>query len=200
MNFKKNLKFFLTVVVLSATTAVRAEKHAFSPLDLVTVNKINSHSISPNYEYILYDVNKYNAKDNKKELGLYITNLKNNSTVQLTSKHSDFSPFWLNDSTIGFLSTRSGSSQLWYSILDFDNLGLIKESKLKQLTKLTTSINNIEYNQKAKRLLFSAQAYLNGTLVNDDTYVEQEDNKYTTGIVYDKLFIRHWDTFLKPSV
>ncbi|KAL6611578.1 peptidase S9 prolyl oligopeptidase active site domain-containing protein [Neocallimastix sp. 'constans'] len=157
MNFKKNLKFFLTVVVLSATTAVRAEKHAFSPLDLVTFNRISSHSISPNYEYILYD-------------------------------------------TIGFLSTRSGSSQLWYSTLDFDNLDLIKENKLKQLTKLTTSINNIEYNQKAKRLLFSAQAYLNGTLVNDDTYVEQEDNKYTTGIVYDKLFIRHWDTFLKPSV
>jgi len=200
MNFKKNLKFFLTVVVLSATTAVRAEKHAFSPLDLVTFNRISSHSISPNYEYILYDVSKYNAKDNKKELGLYITNLKNNSTVQLTSKHSDFSPFWLNDKTIGFLSTRSGSSQLWYSTLDFDNLDLIKENKLKQLTKLTTSINNIEYNQKAKRLLFSAQAYLNGTLVNDDTYVEQEDNKYTTGIVYDKLFIRHWDTFLKPSV
>ncbi|KAG4100505.1 hypothetical protein H8356DRAFT_1306480 [Neocallimastix lanati (nom. inval.)] len=200
MNYKKNLKLLLSFVFFSASITVEAKKHPFSSLDLATVKKINSHSLSPNSQYMVFDATNYSPDENKSELGLYITDLKTSSTTQLTSEHTDTSPFWLNENTIAFLSDRSGSLQLWYSSLDFDNLGLLKNTTMTQLTDLTTSINNVIYNQKAKRVLFSAQSFLNGTLVNDKTYVNQEDNKYTTGVVYDKLFIRHWDTFLRPSV
>jgi acylaminoacyl-peptidase len=90
--------------------------------------------------------------------------------------------------------------QLWYVPLDLDNLGYLKNDTIVQLTHCTTNINNVVYNKKAKRLIFSAQALLDGTMVNDETYIEHEDNKFTTGMVYDNLFIRHWDTFLKPKV
>jgi len=174
--------------------------HPFEPLDLVKVKRINAFSLSPNSEYIVYDVNKYIPEFNRKEQNLFITNLKTKNTVQLTSDHGDIAPFWLNDNTIAFLSNRSGKLQLWYSPIDFDNLGLLKNETMVQLTKCTTNINNVVYNRNANRLIFSAQALLDGTMVNDETYVEHEENKFTSGMVYDNLFIRHWDTFLKPKV
>ncbi|ORX51432.1 hypothetical protein BCR36DRAFT_582982 [Piromyces finnis] len=174
--------------------------HSFTPLDLVKVRRINTVSLSPNSEYIVYDINKYIPDTNKKEQNLYLTSLKTNSTFQLTSDHADLSPFWLNDNTIAFLSNRSGKIQLWYVPIDFNNLGFLKNETMVQLTHCTTSISNVVYNKKANRLIFSAQSLLDGTMVNDDTYVEHEDNKFTSGMVYDNLFIRHWDTFLKPKI
>ncbi|ORX86783.1 hypothetical protein BCR32DRAFT_264806 [Anaeromyces robustus] len=197
---KLNIKFILTFIFFYTLTFVKAEKHPFSPQDLINVKKIGSHSISPNSQYMLYDVNKYIQEKNKKQQNIFIINLKTQDTVQLTSDHTDLSPFWLNDNTIAFLSDRSGSIQLWYSPLDFENLGLLKNKTMVQLTEFSTDINNFIYNEKANRLLFSAQSFVNGTMVNDETYVEHEENQHTTGMVYDKLFIRHWDTFLRPAV
>jgi len=174
--------------------------HPFNPLDLVKVKRLNAVAVSPNSEYMVYDVNKYTPDNNRKEQNLFITNLKTNSTVQLTSDHADIAPFWLNDNTIAFLSNRSGKLQLWYTPLDFNHLELLKNETMVQLTHCSTNINNVVYNKNANRLIFSAQALLDGNMVNDDTYVEHEDNKYTSGMVYDNLFIRHWDTFLKPKV
>jgi len=200
MNYKINIELFLLFIFIYASNLVKAEMHPFTPLDLVKVRRINAVSLSPNSEYMVYDVNKYNPDNNKKEQNIYITNLKTNSTIPLTSDHADLSPFWLNDNTIAFLSNRSGKMQLWYVPLDLDNLGYLKNDTIVQLTHCTTNINNVVYNKKAKRLIFSAQALLDGTMVNDETYIEHEDNKFTTGMVYDNLFIRHWDTFLKPKV
>jgi len=197
---KLNIKFILTFIFFYTLTFVKAKKHPFSPEDLINVKKIGSHSISPNSQYLLYDVNKYIQKDNKKQQNIFITNLKTQDTVQLTSDFTDISPFWLNDNTIAFLSNRSGSIQLWYTPIDLENLGLIKNTTMVQLTKFSTDINNFLYNEKSNRLLFSAQSFLNGTMVDDETYVEHEENQHTTGMVYDKLFIRHWDTFLRPAV
>ena len=204
MNFKISIKFFLIFLFVYASNIVKgdddADMHAFSPLDLVNVKRINSVSLSPNSQFMVYDVNKYNVNSNKKEQNIYITNLKYNTTYKLTSDHADIAPFWLNDNTIAFLSNRSGKIQLWYSSLDLNNLRLLKNETIYQLTYCTTGINNVVYNKQANRIIFSAQALLDGTMVNDDTYVEHEDNRYTTGMVYDNLFIRHWDTFLKPKV
>jgi acylaminoacyl-peptidase len=200
MTYKINIELILLFIFIYASNLVKSEMHPFSPLDLVKVKRINAHSISPNSQYMVFDANKYTPENNRKEQNLFITNLKTKSTVQLTSDHADISPFWLNDNTIAFISNRSGKLQLWYTPLDFENLGLLKNETMVQLTKCTTSINNVVYNKNANRLIFSAQAFLNGTMVNDDLYVEHEDNKYTSGMVYDNLFIRHWDTFLKPKV
>lgn len=203
MNIKTNIKFFLLFVFVYVLHIVKCDgldMHAFTPMDLVKVKRINSLSISPNSQFMVFDVNRYKPEVNKKEQNIFITNLKYNTTYKLTSDHVDVSPFWLNDDTIAFLSNRSGKLQLWYSSLDLNNLRLLKNDAIIQLTNYTTGINNVVYNKQANRIIFSAQALLDGTMVNDDTYVEHEDNKFTTGMVYDNLFIRHWDTFLKPKV
>eukprot|EP00833_Pecoramyces_ruminatium_P006430 jgi/Orpsp1_1/1180462/evm.model.c7180000073516.1 len=199
MNYIKNINLILSFILVYALALIEAKKHPFSPLDLATVKKLNTFSISPNYEYMLYDVNKYDHDTSKKQQNIFIMNLKTNSTVQLTEENVDTSPFWFDDNTIGFISARSGTTQLWYSSLDFENLGLLSNETMVQLTDFPTSINNFIYNENANRLLFSAQSYINGTMVDDEAYVEHEDSPKTTGMVYDKLFIRHWDTFLKPS-
>lgn len=134
MTYKINIELILLFIFIYASNLVKSEMHPFSPLDLVKVKRINAHSISPNSQYMVFDANKYTPENNRKEQNLFITNLKTKSTVQLTSDHADISPFWLNDNTIAFISNRSGKLQLWYTPLDFENLGLLKNETMVQLT------------------------------------------------------------------
>eukprot|EP00833_Pecoramyces_ruminatium_P009725 jgi/Orpsp1_1/1183757/evm.model.c7180000086611.1 len=197
---KSNLKLLLLCICTAGYAS--AGKHAFKPIDLVTVNKIPSVSVSPDSQFIVYDVNKYFPDTNKKENNLFISSIKSKKTYQLTNADDKAStPFWLNNNTLAFFSSRSGSSQIWYTQVDLDNLGLIKNNTIHQLTKYPADINNFVYNSKAKRLVFSAQAYVkNGKMVDEDKYVPQDSNKYTSGLTFDSLFIRHWDTFKRPKV
>lgn len=54
--------------------------------------------------------------------------------------------------------------------------------------KLVTSHENVH-------LVFVGQANPDGSLYNPKT----APKKYTSGLVYDSLFVRHWDKYIKPQ-
>jgi dipeptidyl aminopeptidase/acylaminoacyl peptidase len=109
--------FFLLGFVFISLSSFAQE--IFTPEKLWELNRISGGLVSPDKKYILYSSSSYNMKENKGNTDLYLFDIRRKSTSQLT--HTPFSEFeakWLNNGDIVFLSSESGSIQLWKMDLD----------------------------------------------------------------------------------
>src|SRR5690606_15174196 len=95
---------------------------------------------------------------------------------------------WGADGKLYFLSSRSGSSQVWVSA--------DKGATATQVTALPTDVNAYRINDAGDAVAVSLAVYpdaadLNASVARGKT----EGEKKSTGQVYDRMFVRHWDTW-----
>lgn len=193
MNKTNILLRILALVLLPsiAFKSVASDKRGFLVDDLVTLERISSAGISPNDENVVYVVRTTDMKENRGRTDLWLSNIDSKRSIQLTTHQaSDYSPVWSKDGkSIYFLSSRSGSAQLW-SIR-------ISDKKLTQVTDFPVSVSSFKLSGDNKMLLFSASVYPEcddfECTVSKDKLANQ---KKTTGVVYDKMFVRHWDHWI----
>jgi Tol biopolymer transport system component len=64
---------------------------------------------------------KYDFKNSESGMDLWMLDVKNGETIQLTNNDSnDFDPIWLKDGKIIFVSNRLGSNNIWqFDLQDF---------------------------------------------------------------------------------
>jgi len=106
----------LSVLMLAASAAVSAaDTHPFSVHDMIAMDRISDPQISPDANRIAFVVSALDLAANKRRTDLYLVNADGSGLRRMTSHEaSDTSPRWSPDGrTIYFLSTRSGSSQVW---------------------------------------------------------------------------------------
>ncbi|CAF3816332.1 unnamed protein product [Rotaria sp. Silwood1] len=133
---------------------------------------------------------------------LHWLDLETNKNVQLTrpiwGKH-DSQFFWIDNTTILFLSNRASSdlTQIFQLTLP---INLLEETtsflEPIQITNYSLNIDNLLVNRQTSRLAFSCQVYPNLTI--EETFARQTTKKKSGRSVYqfDKLFIRHWDEYM----
>jgi Tol biopolymer transport system component len=109
---------------------------------------------------------------------------------RLTSDDAgDTAPRWAPDGrSLFFLSTRSGSSQVWRLPL--------AGGEAVQVTDLPLDVANLLVAPDGRRLAFSAEVHVDcDTLAcTADRLAERETGK-SSGRVFDELLYRHWDTW-----
>ncbi|MCW9016326.1 MAG: S9 family peptidase, partial [Kangiellaceae bacterium] len=188
MKIKRILPAFL---FLGLTSTVLADQKGFTVDDLVNLERISSASISPDDKNVVYVVRKTDMQNNRGRTDIWVSPTHGGKAKQLTSDlASDHSPKWSKDSKqIYFLSSRSGSSQIW-------RVGL-NGNKPIQVTDLSVDVTSFKISSNNEQVVFSSRVYpecknFQCTVTKD----KLEKEKQTSGVVYDKMFVRHWDHWI----
>ncbi len=189
----------LTVMALiggvSLSSSVYADKQPFTAEDLVQLQRVSSPQISPDDQSVAYVIRSTDMKANKGRTDIWLTDIDSGKSKQLTKDPAaDHSPKWSsNGRYIYFLSYRSGKSQVW--LIDTK-----RKNKIKQVTDFAIDVSSFKLSPESNSLLFSASVFPEcANFECSADRLEIENNKQTSGQIYSKMFVRHWDHWVDQT-
>ncbi|KAI9091781.1 Alpha/Beta hydrolase protein [Phlyctochytrium arcticum] len=197
------MRVIAALFAVFAAVAASVDVHPLRPTDLVAFHKLSGPVPSSNAQHLLFTASRYSVKEDKTKRSLWLLRTADNHVVDLGDSVTE-GAFWLSDSLIGGLSVHSGSKQFWAADitkwLQADN-NIADDDKpvFKQISKLPTNIANLKYSPTSGVLAFTAEVYNDGSLEGAAKRIEEEKNSTTSGVVYDNLYVRHWDVYLHPG-
>lgn len=184
------MRKLIWLVLIIFSSCLVAKKHHFSVDDMLAMKRVGSPAISADGNYVVFSLKSLQGENYKSENDLYLLDLngKKRSPKRLTvHEAADVSPRWSADGqSIYYLSSRSGSMQLWNISID--------GGKPRQVTDFPIDIDTYKLSRSNDTLVFTMSVYpdCNNIKCVVDRDKEKEKNS-ATGVVYDKLFVRHWD-------
>lgn len=191
-----HLMFAASVSVLALAGAAHAQdqKPPFTYQAMVGLDRINGMKVDPSGRYVVIAVRATDIDKNKGVTSLWLKDLAQPDAPEVKLAAGDGGASdaqWSPDGkTIYFLSSRGGSSQLWKTDLS--------GAAATQVTKLPLDIGAYEITPDGASVVVSLAVYpeCKGQEIAC-TVKKQADLKASkaTGMVYDKLFVRHWDTW-----
>jgi len=157
---------------------------SLTPELLWKLGRVNNPQLSPDGKWILYEVKRYNLSENKGINYLYIMPANGGNPKQISNaKDNAFDAQWTPDGKkISFLSTQSGSCQLW----ETDATG----ASSAQVSSLDVDVNGYKYSPDMKHLAYCTDVKLDKTV--NELY---PDLPATKARIIDGLFYRHWDSW-----
>ena len=180
--------FLLSGLALNALADDTAQKHPFSVHDMLAMDRISDPQVSPDGQWVAYNVRSTDLEANRGRTDLWISRVDGSETRRLTTDPAgDWNPRWCLDGTIYFLSTRDGSVQIW----NIDPAG----GEAVQLTHLGLDIGNMELVPAIHGFIISMDVYPGLSVAETVARDEEVAARQTTGKVYDELMFRHWDTW-----
>jgi dipeptidyl aminopeptidase/acylaminoacyl peptidase len=148
------------------------------------LGRVSEPVASPDGKEILYGVTYYDTKENKGNRDLYKVPAAGGNPVQLTSSaKSEQSGQWRPDGRkIGYLSSESGSAQVWE--MNPDGSGKV------QVTFVEEGVDGFLYAPDMKTLVFTSTVKIDQSV--QDKYPELQK---TEARIIDDLMYRHWDSW-----
>lgn len=188
----KFLRGCAALASLTCTLAPAEDIKPFSVDDLVRLARISEVALSPDGRHVLYTMRETDMDANKGRTDLWQLELgAPDSKPQRLTQHeaNDTSGRWSPDGKrIYFLSTRSGSSQVWR----LDRAG----GEAMQVTRLAADVGAFEVSPKGDRLVVSLEVFPDcADLDCTAKRVAQLEKPQASGKTFDRLFVRHWDTW-----
>ncbi len=158
------------------------ESNLMSPEVLWAFGRVSDPQVSPDGETVLYGVSYYSVEQNKGNRELYSVGLNAESVKRLTtSPKSEFNAIWRPDGKkIGFLTSESGSVQLWEMNPD--------GSERTQISKIEGGISGFKYAPDQSKILYTKDVELEGKFEN-----LYEGLPLASGRLMNDLMYRHWD-------
>lgn len=178
----------LTGAAFGATAAPRG----FTVEDLVTMERVGSPAVSPDGGRVVYTVRTTDMGKNRGHTDLWLVDLRatNPTPQRLTSDTaSSTDPEWSpNGDAIYFLSARSGSGQVWrVPAAGGDAV---------RVTDLPLDVDAFRVAPTGDRMLLSMAVFRDcADLACTKARVDAKEKDKASGKVYDRLFVRHWDTW-----
>lgn len=157
-----------------------------TPEVLWAMGRVSGIEVSPDASTVLFGVQYYDIQENRGNRDLYTVPVKGGSVQRLTqTPYSEHSAVWSADGKqIYFLSSESGSSQLWSMRAD--------GKKRKQISNYTGGIEGFRLSPDEQKLLFIAQVPY-GQKVSD----RYPDLPKSSGRVIEDLMYKHWDEWVE---
>lgn len=176
------MKIKVSAIVLVFLSVSTYAQNKWTPELLWQVARIGEEQVSPDGKLLLYGVSNYQLAENQSSRAFYIRSVEGGAARKLVEMdRAVFNPRWRPDGEkIGFLSTQSGSTQLWE--INPDGTGLA------QTTDYEFGIENFAYAPDMAHISFTADVKLDETV--RDLY---PDLPYAEARIIDDLMYRHWD-------
>ena len=183
--------FMLSAAALAASSAVAAPR-GFAVEDLVRLERVGSPALSPDASRVVYTVRSTNMEKNKANTQLWMIDLRSATPKPVRLTQGDASstdPEWSpKGDAIYFLSARAGSSQV-YRMPAGDGDAV-------KVTDLPVDVDNFRLSPSGERIALSMGVYRDcADLVCSKNRAAAAEKSKATGKVYDRLFVRHWDTW-----
>ena len=179
----------LLLLLFSGVAAAGPETHPFSVHDMLAMERISDPRVSPDGKQIAFVLRSTDLDANKGRLDLWLVGTDGQGLRRLTSHPAaDHSPRWTSDAKLIFLSSRSGSMQVW----TIDPKG----GEATALSDLPLDVEDLVVPPAGERIVLAMEVYPDcrelGCTVKRE---EEEKARKATGRVYERLFVRHWDTW-----
>jgi len=189
MRLKMKKLFTLAAFSLAATLSTGVNAHVdnevFTVEKLNQLNQLHDVTVSPQGDSLIYGLKK-SASDNH----LYLQDIKTGKISQFTDHdESEGNVVWADDGqSVYFLSSRSGSSQIWQKKLN--------EETAKQISDFLLDVNGFKLakNGQVFALSFTVKPGCENLACTVAAKKADEAKKYNIR-AYDQLMVRHWDVW-----
>lgn len=176
----KRLFIFLTAIFIS--TNIFSQTQRMTPEILWSLGRVSDMGVSPDKSQVLYAVRYFDKETNKSQNDFYLISVNGGEAARLTnSPDGKFSAQFRPDGkAIGFISAKSGETQLWEMDLDGKNLH--------QVTFVKDGINDFKYSPDMKKILVLENVKLDKTVQDMYPDLPKANARIETDLMY-----RHWD-------
>lgn len=170
-------------------TVAAEGKSAFSVEHMLSLHRVGAPVASPDGKYVVFSVSTPDVAANKSKTDLWLKSVTGNDAPRRLTSHdaADSSPQWSADGKqVYFLSSRSGSSQLWRIAL--------AGGEAEQVSNYPLDINAYKLAPNDASVLVSFEVFADcDTLAC--TAEREKQSKQGSGQKHERLFVRHWDTW-----
>ncbi|PJK00746.1 peptidase S9 [Lysobacteraceae bacterium NML91-0213] len=188
----------LCLAALLPTGEALAER-GLAPRDLVSLTRVSSPVLSPDGGRLVFVERTVDLDGDGSGTALYLRDLRTRdmrppqriSPEGWNVSAPAFSP---DGATLYFLSGKGGTQQLYAMPAS--------GGEPRQLTALALDIGSYRLSPDGRRIAFSASTFGDCAQAADgDVFactkarLDQHAEGRTTGVIYDQLFVRHWDTW-----
>ncbi|MGQ0587802.1 MAG: prolyl oligopeptidase family serine peptidase [Gammaproteobacteria bacterium] len=185
------MKRALAILALLVPFAAPAATQPFTSRDLVQLERASDPRLSPDGRHVAYQLRQTDYEANKGANGIWLLDLSQPGAAprRLTAPGSESNtPRWSSDGRLYFLSTRSGSQQVWR--LD------LRGGEAEAVTKLALDVGAFRLSPDGRKAAVALEVFPDcATLACTEKRLDQQARSKATGQVYDKLLVRHWDTW-----
>lgn len=202
MNIRKMLAATAFVLPLADATAQTATTEVpfigkatvlpaddvLTPEALWAMGRIGSFTLSPDGQKAVYTVTYYSVEQNKSHSVIYAFDMSSRASQRLTtSVKSEMSPTFIkNGSKVAYLSSESGSSQLWE--MNFDG------SERRQLTFEADDVLDYLFAPDGSKLILIKEVPNHTSIQANDS-----DLPLSSGMVCNDLMYKHWDHYTQSA-
>ena len=183
-------KLMLTLSIIGfATTTIAMEPHPFSVMDMLAMDRISDPQVSPDGKLVAFSVSVTDLEANRRRSDIYVAAVDGSSVRRMTSHPaSDTQPRWSPDGrSLFFVSNRAGSPQAWRLSLE--------GGEAEPVTRLPLGIDALRVSPDGKFLLFSMAVFPGKSPEETRQLIDAKEKSKATGLLFDRLFVRHWDTW-----
>ena len=180
---------FLLLINTIFTGSAQPQSHPFSVHDMLAMDRISDSQVSPDENRIVFTLRKTDLEENKGRTDLWLVGTDGNGLRQLTTHpDSDFNPCWSPDNkTIWFISSRSGSPQIWQIRID--------GGEAQQITDEPLDAGNLISSNDGRYLAFTMEVFPGKSPAETKEKLDEIEQQKATGKIYENIFVRHWDTW-----
>ncbi|WP_266159088.1 alpha/beta hydrolase family protein [Dyella silvatica] len=186
--------FVALALALATTSAISADveshtPHPFNIRDLVMMDRVGDPQLSPDGRQALYTVRATDYAANKGVTAIYLLDLdKGAQPVKLIDKGA--SPRWAPDgSALYYVASKDGVAQLWRRELG-------KSSSSVQITHAPVDVDAYKLSPDGTKALLSFEVFTDcADLACSKERLDGHESNKASGTLYNKLFVRHWDTW-----
>lgn len=171
-------------------TVLAADPHPFSIHDMLAMDRVSDWNASPDGKRIAFVIRTTDLEANKGRTDIWLVGMDGSGLRRMTThESSDHSPRWSNDGkSIYFLSTRSGSSQVWRLP--------VEGGEAQPITKEPIDVGTFLLSPTGTHIAYSLEVFPDAaTIADTKKRLDEIEGRKSTGRTYDRLFVRHWDTW-----
>jgi dipeptidyl aminopeptidase/acylaminoacyl peptidase len=183
------LAMTLILTLVFTLPSLATEPHPFSIHDMLAMDRISDWQVSPDGSLVVFSVSVTDLEANRRRSDLYLARVDGSDMRRMTTNPaSDGQPRWSPDGkSIFFLSSRSGSQQVWRLALE--------GGEPEQVTNLSLNVDALQISPNGKFLVFSMAVFPGKRPDETKTVLDDKQKSKASGMLYDRLFIRHWDSW-----
>jgi len=163
----------------------------FTPEDLVSLKRVSDPQLAPDGRRVVYVQRETDLEANKGRTSLWLLDLEHRGApLRLTDgKANASSPRWASDSRLlYFLSERSGSTQVW-------RLSLVT-GEARRVSDYPLGVGSLKVGPRGDLLAISMAVFPDCTdLACTRARLDAHEKSKATGRSYERVFVRHWDTW-----
>ncbi|HEV7609710.1 MAG TPA: S9 family peptidase [Steroidobacteraceae bacterium] len=165
---------------------------ALTPTDLNLLARVSDPQVSPDGRRVVYVQRETDLPANRGRSDLWLVDLDaENAKPRRLTQHSsnDTHPRWTVDGTnIYFLSSRTGSQQIWRLPLN--------GGEAVQITDYPLDVSAFQFSSGGGRIALGMEVFPDcADLKCTRERLDAAGKNKASGRSYDRLFIRHWDTW-----